>query len=271
MLKIKVLVENNTYIDHYYLGEPALSYFIETDQKKILFDTGYSNAYILNAKKMGIDLNNLDYLVLSHGHNDHTGGLVYLINEYDLSKTILIAHPDVFIKREDNGLMVGSPLNKNDLDKYFKEIILTKDVYKLSDNFVFLGEINRSNDFENKKPVGYIIIDNYKLEDYLKDDTGLAYQGSDGLFIISACSHSGICNITNQAIKYFNEDKIEGIIGGFHLFNDDETLDKTIDYLSNKDIKELYPCHCVSLVCKHKMMNKLNVKEVGVGLEIVKE
>lgn len=74
-MKLTVLVDNNTYIDQYYLGEPGVSYFIEDCGIRILFDTGYSDVYVRNAKKMGIDLSELDAVVLSHGHNDHTGGL----------------------------------------------------------------------------------------------------------------------------------------------------------------------------------------------------
>jgi len=68
------LVDNNTIIDQYYLGEPAVSVWIETDNKKILFDVGYSDVFIRNAKALGIDLTKADYLVLTHGHLDHTWG-----------------------------------------------------------------------------------------------------------------------------------------------------------------------------------------------------
>ncbi|HAZ06730.1 MAG TPA: MBL fold metallo-hydrolase, partial [Acetobacterium sp.] len=68
-MKLTVLVDNNTYIDQYFLGEPALSFYIEEGSQKILFDTGYSDVLIHNAKKLGVDLNLLDTIVLSHGHN----------------------------------------------------------------------------------------------------------------------------------------------------------------------------------------------------------
>jgi len=76
---MNVLVENNTLIDLYFKGEPGVSYYLEADGKKILFDTGYSDLFIENAKKMDIDLLDLDYLVLSHSHLDHTWGLQHLI------------------------------------------------------------------------------------------------------------------------------------------------------------------------------------------------
>ncbi|MDY5913148.1 MAG: MBL fold metallo-hydrolase, partial [Inconstantimicrobium porci] len=74
-MDLTVLVDNNTYIDQYYLGEPAVSYYIEDKNTKILFDTGYSDIFIRNAEKMNIDLKKLDKIAISHGHNDHTLGL----------------------------------------------------------------------------------------------------------------------------------------------------------------------------------------------------
>lgn len=80
-MKLKVLVDNNTFIDMYYLGEPGVSYYIEDGEDKILFDTGYSDAFIKNAENMNINLNKINKLVISHGHDDHTKGLKYFLNE----------------------------------------------------------------------------------------------------------------------------------------------------------------------------------------------
>ena len=98
-MKLTVLTDNNTFIDQYYLGEPAVSYYIQEDGLNVLFDTGYSDVFIRNAKKMGIDLSLIDTLVLSHGHNDHSGGLKYLkeINNH----FVLLCHPETFEYKED--------------------------------------------------------------------------------------------------------------------------------------------------------------------------
>ena len=92
---LNILVDNNTFIDKYFLGEPALSYFIELNNKKFFFNTGYSDIFLTNASKMNISLANLDYIVLSHGHSDHTGGLKSLLHKYNLEKTKLIAYPQI--------------------------------------------------------------------------------------------------------------------------------------------------------------------------------
>jgi len=81
-MKLNVLVDNNTLIDRYFLGEPAVSYFIENNGDRILFDAGYSDIFIKNAIKMGIDLLDLDFIVLSHAHLDHTWGLGHLVQYY---------------------------------------------------------------------------------------------------------------------------------------------------------------------------------------------
>jgi len=76
-MKLKVLVDNNTYIDQYYYGEPAVSYYIEDDGVSLLLDVGYSDLFIKNSMALGVDLENISTIIISHGHDDHTRGLKY--------------------------------------------------------------------------------------------------------------------------------------------------------------------------------------------------
>lgn len=120
----------------------------------------------------------------------------------------------------------------------------------------------------NSYAIGKSIINGEKQEDNLKDDSAIVYKSNKGLFIITGCSHSGICNIIEYAKKVCNEDKIYGVIGGFHLFDINERLKETIKYLKRNNIELLFPCHCVSLKAKIEMGEEIDIKEVGVGLEI---
>ena len=106
------------------------------------------------------------------------------------------------------------------------------------------------------------------IDDAVLDDSALVYKSEKGLFIITGCSHSGICNIMEYAKEVCKENKIYGVIGGFHLFDVNDRLMKTIQYLKENSVELLYPCHCVSLEAKIQMGKKLNIREVGVGVEI---
>ena len=300
-MKLTVLVDNNTYIDQYYLGEPALSFYIEDGAEKILFDTGYSDAFIKNAEQMEIDLGALTCIVLSHGHNDHTRGLPFLWDNYDLKNVKLIAHPGVFSPKQYMGLDVGAPFTKEDCAAHGLQVIDGSGPVKLTERLTFLGEIPRVTDFESKEPVG--TAGEAGPADFVLDDSALSFEGREGLFIVTGCSHSGICNIVLQAKncndKYYrrikssehesngckgnprevsgekeNRDKcsnsklITGIIGGFHLLEKNHQLEETVHFLEQNTKGTLYPCHCVSLAAKCEMMKTLPVAEVGVGLQL---
>ena len=264
-MKLTVLVDNNTYIDQYYYGEPALSFYIEQGGKTILFDAAYSDVIVKNAQLMGVDLSGTDCLALSHGHEDHTVGLKYL-NDIIKDNTQLLCHPDCLLPKEWNGKDIGSPYSEEQIAHKYKYTPSAQPV-EIAENLWFLGHIPRTFDHE-KSCIGRIYKDGVWKDDTLEDDTAFAYKTKDGLFIITGCSHSGICNICEWAKKVCGVDKINGIIGGFHLFDDDEKLAKTVDYFVQNKIEKLYPCHCVSLVARHRMMEKLDVVEVAVGLQI---
>ncbi len=273
-MKLTVLVDNNTLIDRYFFGEPGLSFLIQDKNMNILFDVGYSDAFIKNAESMDINLRDLDSVVISHGHMDHTWGLFYLIKQYTEAKIErlgyrkpeLIAHPWTFLpKIVLNEEEIGAIITEDTLSRHFN-MALSKEPVWLNENLVFLGEILRSNDFENKSPIGKVLHNEEPSDDYLLDDTALAYKSSRGLVIITGCSHAGICNIIEYAKLVCKENKIADVIGGFHLLNPDkEILEKTCTYIKNNNIMTLHPCHCTDLNSKIELSKVCKIKEVGVG------
>lgn len=266
-MKLTVLMDNNTYIDQYYLGEPAVSYYMEEGDARILLDCGYSDAFLKNASAMGIDLSNLTHIVCSHGHDDHTRGLQFLREQFDLSGVEIIAHPDCFFPRQEDGLGFGAPYLAKEVAGFAKLRLSAEPVW-ITDRLVYLGQIADTFDFEVRHPIGRRQTEEGWQDDYCYDDTALAYKTDEGLFLITGCSHSGICNIIEHAKSLTGDDRIAGILGGFHLFDVDDRLTATIDYLDGCQIRDFYPCHCVSLKAKAKMMEKLDVEEVGVGMKL---
>jgi len=263
-MKLWVLCDNNTIIDRYFLGEPAASYYLEIDNLRILLDTGYSDVFLQNAKTLGVDLGNLTHIVLSHGHNDHTGGLPLLAKQHDLTGVQLLAHPRCLLPRWYEDLSIGPPENCGILSAC-KNRFSAEPVW-LSEHCVFLGEIPVTHDFEPRYPIGHILLDDKEQDDLLTDDTALACKTAQGLFIITGCSHSGICNIVSYAQKVCHETRIAGILGGFHLPQANERVQKTAEFLRSLTPGPLYPCHCVSLAAKIALARTLDIREVGSGM-----
>lgn len=257
-MKLTVLVDNNTKINKYLLAEPALSFYIETGNKKILFDCGYSDIFIQNAFKLKIDVRNITDIIFSHGHNDHTGGLYYLKKLYQDSMDLgvkvsfprITAHPDLFNPKIDEKIShVGCPLPKEQLEGLF-EPELTKTPKWITSELVFLGEIHQENNGSRS----------------CIDDSAIVYKATQGLVIITGCSHSGLKNIIEYAKKVTGENKIHNIIGGFHLINKSESeIKDLVNYLKTQNITSLSPCHCCDLKSKLLLSKELLIEEVCVG------
>jgi 7,8-dihydropterin-6-yl-methyl-4-(beta-D-ribofuranosyl)aminobenzene 5'-phosphate synthase len=278
-LSLTVLVDNTTITDRYFGGEPGLSFLIETDGKKILFDTGYSDLFLQNAQKMGINLLDLDMVVLSHGHLDHSGGLYPLIRHMTRSiiegipvkKPLLVAHPWCFYPRPkfpvpDTGIVIS----EQELSRFF-DVITTTVPRHLTTNLVFLGEIERTFKFEQVDPGTRKIImpDGAAKDDRILDDSALAFRTSEGLLIITGCSHAGICNIVERARSVCGERRVIDIVGGLHLLSPEQSrLKKTAEYLRDLQLKSLHACHCTSLSSKIALAGYCPVKEVGTGMKL---
>ncbi len=274
-MKLTVLVDNNTLIDRYFIGEPGLSYYIEEEDKKILFDVGYSDAFIKNGRLLDINFKDIDMLVLSHSHLDHTWGLEPLIRYYtnishegiDYKNPQLITHPYTLNSRKYNNIQeIGSLISEEKLDKQF-QLNTSKEPVWLTEKLVFLGEIERINNYEAKTPIGKIVVDDKEEDDYIIEDTALAYKTDQGLVIITGCSHAGICNIVEKAKKVCKDDRVVDIIGGLHLQNPSkQQLIGTVEYMKKLNPETLHACHCTDLKSKIELSKVVNVEEVGVGL-----
>jgi 7,8-dihydropterin-6-yl-methyl-4-(beta-D-ribofuranosyl)aminobenzene 5'-phosphate synthase len=261
-MKLTVLTDNTTRIDAYYLGEPGVSYYLEEGDLRVLFDTGYSDVYLRNADKLGLDLGGVDMIVLSHGHNDHTGGLVYFPENG--RRVPLLAHPNVFEPKRYDGEPIGSPMTCEQAGQRF-DLRLSEQPVHLSERLIFLGQVPRTIPFENRSPVGERYTEGAWQPDFLLDDSALVYRGREGLWIITGCSHVGICNITEYAKKLCGEARISGIIGGFHLVTMTSRVGKTVEYLRAQHPKHLCPCHCTAFHARAAIHAAVPVDEVCVG------
>ena len=256
MLKFTVLSENrkNGKCD----AESGLSVFVENNGTKFLFDTGLSDVFLKNAEKLGIDADSAEVVILSHGHADHSNGIEYLTG----GKSVIM-HPAGFKDRYSirSGSYAGFPYTKGYAVKKFN-FVLTDTPHKIYDDVYFLGEIPRVIDFEGRGHISTTLDRETAKEDRIEDDSGIAIMTPNGLMIMSGCGHSGICNVIEHAKKVTGEDKIYGVLGGFHFVVPvldktdvselDEIVSKTIGYFKENSVQHAFLGHCI----KDEIINK---------------
>ncbi|TKG94701.1 MBL fold metallo-hydrolase [Puteibacter caeruleilacunae] len=242
------------------IAEHGLSFYIEAD-KKILLDTGSSDLFMQNAQRLNIDVENVDAVVLSHGHDDHTGGLTYL-NGLDV-----VAHSEVFMKRyrKRNKTPLHLPMSKEECSSRFNLTLSDKPLW-LSEEIVFLGEIPRLNDFEAKETA---FLDKEGNDDFVIDDSGIAVKTKKGLVVVSGCAHAGICNMTEYAKEVTGMDDVYAVVGGFHLMGNDELTSKTVDYFKQIGVEKVIPGHCTSFIAQQEIYQSFPFQQVKTGNTIV--
>ncbi len=267
LLTVTILVENTTPPGTGLIPEDGFSAYIEADGTRILFDTGQSGIFLENAKKLGINLKP-DYIVLSHGHRDHTGGLPSLADSPLPKLPVCIGHPHLFYRKFKKGSEFGIPLDEETLSRMCT-IRLSEGPVWLSENLLYLGEIPRHHSHELPEKGRFVLIDGKEVPDLLPDDTALVYRSPGGLVIISGCAHSGICNIIDYAIRITRTEDIAAVIGGIHLYTaDNERINTTGEFFREKRVKALYLCHCTGSTAISIFSRSLPVKPCGCGSRI---
>jgi len=229
-------------------AEWGFSALIEANNDVILFDTGqnsvaFENFMLLKCKKPS-------KIVLSHGHFDHTGGLLYFLKNLEISK--IYAHPDVFATRYYKGKYIGIPFKREQLENY-AEIVEMKDPIEVSKNVWALGEIPRKHE-SALLPDSYIVRDKKEFDE-IKDDQSIAIKTDKGVVLILGCCHAGIRNTIEYAEEVVS-DEVKFVIGGTHLIAfKEQKLMEIIDWLKKK-VEIIAPCHCTGLENEFLLMKE---------------
>ncbi|MEE4264519.1 MAG: MBL fold metallo-hydrolase, partial [Desulfobacteraceae bacterium] len=234
-VKVTTLCENN--IGHgsqSLIGEHGLSFYVEADDRRILFDTGQNLGLANNAEVLGIDLSRIDTVVLSHGHYDHSSGLKSLLDCN--TNFTLHAHPEVFSPKVrgagDGHKYIGIPVDRNDLEKKGIKIQFDKDPVSLAPGITTTGEIPLTNDFEAVGSEFFLKNGDDLTADTLADDRALILDTKKGLVVVLGCSHRGVINTLNHVTQVAGRNTIHAILGGLHLGKaSNEKLSKIVDHL----------------------------------------
>jgi 7,8-dihydropterin-6-yl-methyl-4-(beta-D-ribofuranosyl)aminobenzene 5'-phosphate synthase len=234
------------------LAEWGLSILVETEKTAVLLDAGKGISAAHNVDALGIDLNKIDRIVLSHGHYDHTGGLRQLLQKMRREVEI-VAHPDVwqakYARRNDEpDKYIGIPFQRNELESLGAIFNLTAEPVKIDDSIMTTGEIPMVTSFEQVDADLFVKEDTGWQQDKLLDDQALIVNMELGLVVILGCAHRGIINTLYHARQLTGRETIYAVIGGSHLINtSEERLWQTIGALRELGVQRLGLCHCTDL------------------------
>lgn len=252
-MRITALTENTS--KNGLLSEHGLSLYIETENRKILFDTGQSDLFSKNAETLGIDLSEVDLAVLSHGHYDHGGGLKKFLELNNTAKVYMNKHA---FEPHYNGTEKYIGLDVCLMDN--ERIVFTDEVFNIEKGLTLYScngkdKLLDSGSFGlNTEENGKLVPDDFRHEHYL------LIEENAKRVLISGCSHKGIINIES----WFKPDCL---VGGFHFskIEDDNRLKALAQALNAYDTV-FYTCHCTGLrqygVMK-KYMDSLNYISAG--------
>lgn len=268
---VKAICLVNDVAQHGFMAEHGLSFYVEYKDLRILFDTGQNgNTLINNAALAGVDLHGLDAIVLSHGHYDHTGGLmpVLLMNK----DVRLIAHPSAFQEkylRTKEGLKpIGIPFAFDDITRYCRIIdgIGPVDLGGIATT----GAIKRLALFEEPQQNLLYKWRGAVYTDPLNDDQSLVINEDGKLILLCGCCHAGIVNTVEQVCRQYGKYP-ELVAGGLHLEHAaPERIALTAVTLGEAGIKQVIAGHCSGENIAEKLSGQgISVTSLNAGMRIL--
>lgn len=247
VMEITVLVDNYAQCSNV-LAEYGLSVHIRDGEEQALLDTGQGRVLLHNSAALGIDLKEIDNLIISHGHYDHTGGLSdFLLNARNVP---VWAHPE--INAGHTKLKEGKPVFVGcRFDPDTAGINPVKGVTQITSH-IWAVEIpvkDREPEFLNQIPSLVVPGKEGWVPDPFTDDISLAVKGKHGLSVILGCSHAGVVNILQRISDSFDTRGFHCVLGGMHLgVHSLEYNEKIINELTTRfSVKKWRPCHCSGL------------------------
>lgn len=275
MIKIVALTENTT-CSKEYEKRHGLCLYVKTQKHRILFDVGPDGAFVGNAEKLGIDLKEVDTLVISHGHKDHAGGLKAFLDVNENAKIYLrkSATTPHYIK------VLGIPFSVG-MDKDLvcgERFVFTDKVTVIDDELTVFSKVSANSALPKSDAKLFAGIGGKLEPDDFSHEQNLLITSCGKTVLLSGCSHAGIVNIVSRAKETIGKYP-DVAIGGFHLYNpptkkyeSDEYIKSVANALGNVGTK-FYTCHCTGEKAYEKMKSvlgeKLSYLRTGEEAEVV--
>ena len=235
--------------------------------ESLLFDAGLSkNGLIHNMDVLEIRPKELHAIVLSHGHADHTQGLMGMLERVGSRKMPLLLHPDAFLERKlrfpDGHEINLPPPDRRLLSQDGIELIEERGPsYLLSGLVLVTGQIHRATPFEQGFPIHYArIADQWQQDPSIHDDQAVVlHVKNKGLVILTGCGHAGAINTIRYAQELTGVQKVYAVIGGLHLTGAlfERIIPPTIAALKELNPALIVPAHCTGWKATHAIAREL--------------
>ena len=265
MVRITTIIDNYPDINHpEWVAEHGLSFLIEYEGTRILCDTGASPAFWENAEKMGIDLRTLSYAFLSHGHSDHTGGLRTFLEKNHHAQVYLsscVFDQKFFSSRRGSKRDISTDwLLKSEYESRLKG---------LTDSCWLIPGVAlvRTYMHPHACPKGNLFLtcserDRESLDTF-KHEYALALSTSEGLVIVSSCSHNGAVNIMDACCRFTQVGHVKAFVGGLHLVDSNQVGDEVATFLADKENSYpetiFYTGHCTGSQAREYLNHQKNI------------
>jgi 7,8-dihydropterin-6-yl-methyl-4-(beta-D-ribofuranosyl)aminobenzene 5'-phosphate synthase len=277
-MKVTVIVDNTVPINSRmpFRGEHGFSLLLEYESNKILFDTGQTDAVIHNLSLLKVHPSEIDTVVLSHGHYDHTGGLFHIL-QHGRKRYPLYAHSDIFMPRfsvtQDSRHFIGIPYVKDQLTTLGVDWHLSKEPIKIATNLWFSGQIPRTTDYElGDKRLVTCCSGSGDCPDSIQDDISMYFIANNGLVVIGGCTHSGLVNTVHYGFQLTGTQRLLGWIGGTHLgpVSSDQQI-RTLDTLEKLQPQFVMAGHCTGFAMMAELSKRFGSRYtpafVGANIE----
>jgi len=227
-MKVITLMDDQSK-DTNFFSEHGLCLYLEVNNKKILFDTGKTGLFIKNARRLGVTLETVEMVILSHGHYDHGGGLKDFLKINQKAKIYVVAgafDPRYALRENGDQAYIG-------LDPSLKghnQIIEVHGELQISEGICLFSGVESPypKPMANGNLFAVSDLDGTLVPDHFNHEQNLVITEDESKYLLAGCAHNGICNILEYVVKHYGASP-DFILGGFHLNNRQEALCPSLD------------------------------------------